>query len=166
MFESKVMPYCDICNLNNTTKPNAVIQGRVIIKSNLLQTRYKTAYFWCIIKDLAGNSKINETKETQKEPSEVKIMFWDPFGKTMFEKIKTGKVYDFAGLKITKPSKKYHKHSYQLTMTKNTVIKEKQHLNITKKGYLCNQKTKNSDSKLQINLNHYFRCLPKTKYYN
>lgn len=147
--------FCDISNITTKTNKNTIIQGKVIAKSDLLLTRYKTPYFWCIIKDKYENQQ----KETNKakEPNEIKIMFWEPFGQQLFTKIIKSRIYDFKGLKIKNSNKQYHKHSHQLAWTKNSEFKEKEHLNVVKKGFLCNQKLKKSNSLTQINIKHFFK---------
>lgn len=151
------MKLCEIRNLNNATKKNAIIQGKVVAKSNLLLTKHETQYFWCIIQDKFENKEINENNETNTEPSEIKIMFWDPFGKTLFSKIQKNKIYDFQKLKLNKHNKKYHKHSYQLTWTKDSLIKEKQNLNMIKHGFLCIKNMKKTESGTQICIKHFFK---------
>ena len=146
--------YCDICDINDKLEKNVIIQGKIIMKSSLLQTKQNTNYFWCIVTD---KKKENEPRKT--EPNEIKIMFWHPFSNTFYQKLKTGEIYDFNKINVRKTNRRYHNHSYQLTVTKKTTMKKKKHLNVMKKGILCNQALNHLDKSVQINIKHYFKKL-------
>ena len=144
--------FCRIRHLSENTNTQTVIQGKVINKSEMLVTKHGSSYFWCIIQD-----EQNKFEPGAKEPNEIKIMFWHPYSKRFYAQIKERKIYDFKNMKLKKPKRRYHSHSHQLTVTQNTTIKEKQQLLVLKNGFLCNQKNKEEDSQLQINIQHYFK---------
>ena len=70
----KMQHYCDIAVVNASITPKMMIQGEVVVKSDLSLTKHDTEYFWCILSD--KNNKYNLDKT---EPNEIKIMFWHPF---------------------------------------------------------------------------------------
>ena len=148
----KMHHYCDIADVNASINPKMMIQGKITVKSDLLLTKHNTEYFWCILSDKNNKYNVDET-----EPNEIKIMFWHPFAVKFYKLLERGKVYDFKGFNVKKTNRQYHEHSYQLTATEETMIKEKQMLNFTKKGILFNVKLNPLDAKLQINIKNYFQ---------
>ena len=146
--------YREICDINDKVKDNDIIQGKIIRKSNLFETKQKTHYFWCIITD-----KEDEIQHKKKEPNQIKIMFWHPYSNVFHQTLKIGKIYDFNKIHVRKTNRRYHNHSYQLTVGRKTTIKNKKFLTIMKNGVLCNQSSNKLDKNLQINIKHYFKKL-------
>ena len=146
--------YLSVAEIDMNIVPDCIIQGRVLIKSKMLVTKHNTQYFWCIISDKKEKQSANK-----KQPNQIKIMCWYPFSIMFYEKIKQGKIYDFKEMSVQETKKSYHEHSYQLIVTKNTNIQQKKTLTLVKNGILCNEPTKFSNNKIQINIKHYFKKL-------
>ena len=145
--------YCDIKDVKASTSMR-IIQGRILVKSELSKTKYKTNYFWCLIAD-----KKEKYTPQKTEPNQIKIMFWHPFANKFYPLLKKGQIYDFTGFAFKKSNPKYNDHSYQLVTTENSKVKRKDELNVLRKGMLCNERiNEQSSCKLQVNIRHYFRA--------
>ena len=148
------MSFFNICDIKPLNNVKLSVQGKVVQKSTLLQTKHGTKYFWCSVSDNKQKQNKNDTN-----PNQIKIMFWHPFCQKFYKKINQGKIYDFNKLTVKETKRKYHQHSCQLTATKQTNIQQKKTLTFIKNGILCNEQTNLSSNKLQINIKHYFKKL-------
>ena len=148
------MTFLNICDVKQMNNVKCSVQGKVLQKSNVLQTKHETKYFWCLVSDETQTQNKNDT-----DPNQIKIMFWHPFCLKFYKKINLGKIYDFNQLIVKETKKKYHQHSCQLNATKETNIQQKKTLTFIKNGILCNKQTNLSSNKLQINIKHYFKKL-------